>query len=105
MAFVVEGLETTPDANVRVELETGFGVVRLVDINPLLDLDLAGTVIDLEGDICRLGLDAANLSDECDLGHGGTIDLEVGAGIGLFGVENLLNGDGAQGLILSKQLK
>jgi hypothetical protein len=94
MTLVIEGLETAPNTNVGLELETRVGIVLLIDIDPLLDLNRSGAIFDLEGDICRLGLDVANLSDECDLGHGGTVDFEVGAGVGLFGVEDLLDGDG-----------
>lgn len=100
VSLVVEGLETTPDTNVRLQLETGISIVLLVDIDPLLDLNHTGSVIDVEGDICRLRLDLANLSDECDLCHGGTVDFEVCTSVCLFGIEDLLDCDRAQGLIL-----
>lgn len=92
VALVGEGLEATPDADVGVHLAARVrGLVLLVDVDPLLDLNLAGAVVDLKGDIGGLGLDVADLPDECDLGDDGAVDLEVGTGKGLLGVEDLLD--------------
>jgi hypothetical protein len=100
VALVGEGLEAAPDADVRVQLEARLGVVLLVSVDPLLDLDLAGAVVDLEGDVCGLRVDAADLADKGDLRDGRPVDLEVCAREGLLGLEDLLYRDGPQRFIL-----
>ena len=100
MALVGEGLETAPDADIGVLLVPRVSIVRLVHVDPLLDLDLAGAVVDLECNVCRLRVHSSDLSDKCDLGDWGTVDAEVGAGVCLFGVKNLLDGDRTEGFIL-----
>jgi hypothetical protein len=100
VALVVEGLETAPDADVRVELVALVGFLLLVGVYPLLDLDLAGAVVNFECDVCRLRVDAANLADKGDLGCGCAVNLEVGARVALFGLDDLLDGYRSERLVL-----
>ena len=100
VALVVERLEAAPDANVRVELVALVSLLLLVGVYPLLDLDLAGAVVNLECDVCRLRVDAANLADKGDLRCGRAFNLEVGARVAFFGLDDLLDGYGAEGLVL-----
>ncbi|KAG7048330.1 replication factor a2 [Colletotrichum scovillei] len=97
VAFAVERLEAAPDADVALELELLVGVVLFIRVDPLLDLDEPRAVVELEGDVCGLGRDLADLGDEGDLGDGGAVDLEVGARVGFLGVDDLLDCDGAEG--------
>lgn len=100
MALIGEALQASPHAHMRVQLELGVGVVLLVHVDPLLDFDLAGAVVDLERDVGGLRVDVADLSHERDLRDGRVVDLEIGARVGLFCFEDLLDGDGAEGFIL-----
>lgn len=78
MTLAGEGLEASPDTHVRVDLAARIrGLVLLVDVDPLLDLDLTRAVVDLEGDVGGLRLDVADLADECDLCDNGAVDLEI----------------------------
>lgn len=64
MALAIEGLDAAPDADVALELEASGVVVLLIRVDPLLGLDQAGAVVELEGDVCRLRGDLADLGDE-----------------------------------------
>lgn len=97
VAFAIERLEAAPDADVALELELLVGVVLLIRVDPFLDLDEPRAVVELEGDVCGLGRDLADLGDEGDLGDGGAVDLKVGARVCFLGVDDLLDCDGAEG--------
>jgi hypothetical protein len=65
VALVVEGFEAAPDAKVL----SFFGLwlcVRGVSVavDPLLDVDEAGAIVDFVGCIGGLGLDGVDLADE-----------------------------------------
>lgn len=101
VALVGEGLETTPDTDVRVDFEIGSGVfLSHVGIDPALYINLSGTVVEAQSYVGRLGVDTANLADKRDLRNGGAINLELGSRHGFFGVDNLLDRYGSQGFIL-----
>lgn len=104
MALVGEALQPSPDTHVRIQLEIGIGVVLLVHVDPLFYLDLAGAVVNLKGDVGGLRVDVADLADKGDLRDGRVVDLEVGACVGFFCFEDLLDCDGAEGFILVRLL-
>ena len=52
----------------------------------------ARAVVDLDCEVRLLRVYAADLADECDLRDGGAVGFEVGAGVGLLCVEDLLDG-------------
>jgi hypothetical protein len=74
----------------------GLGVG--IDVSPLLDVDEAGAVVDLEGCVCGLGGDGVDLADEGELASSGhddeartqgtylgyfaAVDFELGVGVG-----------------------
>lgn len=61
---------------------------------------MSGAVVNLEGDVGGLRVDAADLSDKRDLRDGCVVDFEVSSRVGFFCFEDLLDGDGAEGLVL-----
>lgn len=97
VAFAVERLQAAPDADVALELELLVGVVLFIRVDPFFHFNEPRAVVELEGDVCGLRRDLADLGDEGDLGDGGAVDFEVGARVGLFGVNDLLDCDGAEG--------
>lgn len=65
MTLVVEGFETAPDVNVFSffwQRASVFGV--LVAVDPLLYIDEAGSVVELERVVCGLGGYGVDLTDE-----------------------------------------
>lgn len=64
VALAVEGLDAAPDADVALEVEAGGVVVLLIRVDPLLGLDETRAVVELEGDVCWLRGDLADLGDE-----------------------------------------
>lgn len=96
VSLLVEGLEATPYAHVLVQRIFGFGILLLVGVDPFLDVDCAGAVVETVRDVGGLGVYGANLADDGDLGDGVVVDGEVGAGVGFFEVEELLDGDGPE---------
>ena len=101
VALSAEVLEAAPDADVGVEaVARVLGLLLLVGVDELLDLELAGAVVDADGEVGGLRVEVADLADGGDLGDGGAVDLEVGAGVGLLGVEDLLDGYRPEGLVL-----
>lgn len=68
--LVVEGFQAAPDARPLVGDQGGFAtaaggaVAGVVGVDPLLDFDDAGAVVELVGGVCWLGGDVADLSDE-----------------------------------------
>lgn len=97
--LLVEGLEAAPHAHVLVEGVPGLGVLLLVGVDPLLDVDDAGAVVDPVRDVGGLRVHLPHLPDDGDLGDGVAVYDEVGAGVGLLQVEELLDGYGAEGLV------
>lgn len=72
------------------------GILRRARVDPLLDFDLAGAVVDLVGYVCGLGADVADLADEGYGGGVGAVDLVVCFRVGLRGVEGLFDCDWAE---------
>ena len=100
VALVVEALDAAPDADVRVEGAGVLGavlVVLLVGVEPLLHLDDARAVVDPKRHVGRLRGDGAHHADKGHLGYLEAVDAEGGVWIGLLGVDQLLDGDGAEG--------
>lgn len=96
VALLVERLEAAPHAHVLVQGVLGVGVLLLVGVHPLLDVDDASAVVEPVGDVGGLRADLAHLPDDGDLCDGVAVDGEVGAGVGLFEVEELFDGYGAE---------
>jgi hypothetical protein len=68
MALVVKGLEATIDPDIGVLFQGGVGSVgRRVAVDPLLYFDEAGTIVEFVSNVCGLGGDGADLTDEGDL--------------------------------------
>jgi hypothetical protein len=100
MLLAVELGQPPEHSHICVRFEGGIGAaVGAFGVNPLLDVDVAGAVVNLVGDVCCLGLDAADLTDEGYLGDGDAVDGEAGAGIGFFGFDELFDGYGAEGVV------
>lgn len=99
VALLVEGLEATPHAHVLVQRVLGLGVLLLVGVDPLLDVDGARAVVKAVRDVGGLGVHGAYLAYDGHLRDGVVIDGKVGTGIGLFEVEELLDGDRSEGLV------
>lgn len=100
MSLVGKRFRAAPDSHVGIYLVSRVGVVLLVDVDPLLDFNLTSAIIDLEGDVCGLGVHAADLADKRDLGNGGAIDTEVGSLVGFVGIEKLFDCDGSERFVL-----
>lgn len=106
VALVVEGFHAAPDAGPLADLQlalAGDGVAELVvlggvGVDPLLDLDGAGAVVELVGHVRGLGGDVADLANEGDLRDLGAFDGEFGVGVRLGGGEDLEDGEGAEGV-------
>lgn len=62
----------------------------------MFHFDFARAVVDSVCDVCTLGADVANLSDEANAAYVGAVNLVIGFGIGLCCVEGLLDCDGAE---------
>jgi hypothetical protein len=78
-ATVGEALDASVYADVCV-LELDLLLVgRRLGVHPLLDIDLAGAIVDLVGDVRGERGDAADLANDGDLRDGVAINLEVGA--------------------------
>lgn len=99
VTLLVERLETTPYAHILVQGIFGFGILLLVSVDPFLDIDGARAVVETVRDVGGLGVYGANLADNGDLRDGVIVDGEVGAGVGFFEVEELLDGDGPKRLV------
>lgn len=93
VALLVEGLETAPHAHVLVQGVFGFGILLFVGVDPLLDIDGACAVVESVRDVGGLRVHGANLANDGDLRNGMVVDGEVGAGVGFFEIEELLDGD------------
>lgn len=102
--LAAEALETTPHADKGVGgNSTGAAAVLAFAlcfrVDPLLDVDGARAVVDLVRDVGRLRLDRAHLAHDGHLGYGVAIDGGIHAGVGVFPVEELLDGYGAEGFV------
>jgi len=98
--LAVEGCQPAEYAHVCVRRELGFrGALGSLGVDPLLDVDYARAVVDRVGDVCCLGLHAADLPDERYLRDGDAVDGEAGAGVGLVALDELLDGHGAEGVV------
>jgi hypothetical protein len=65
VALVVEGFETAPDTQVLPFFGLRLGGLRVcVAVDPLLDLNEAGAVVDFEGCVGGLWGDGVDLADE-----------------------------------------
>ena len=89
--LVGERLGTAPNAHMRIQLISWILIVLLIYVDPLLDFNLAGTVVNLECNVCGLWVYAADLADKCDLSDESTIDTKVGSLVSFFGVEELFD--------------
>lgn len=74
VSLVVESFQPPPHSGVAVLDELGFGAVHVfavgvvgVWVDPLLDFDCAGAVVEAVGVVCGLGGDVADLAYEGDL--------------------------------------
>lgn len=92
VALIAKTAEAAPDADVLLLAEGVVGgVVLAVGVEPLLDLDDAGAVVEAVGDVGGLGADLADHADEGDLGDVGAVDPEAVLPVeGLLGVDDLL---------------
>lgn len=96
-----QALQASPDTNMSTDLVAWvLSLMRLVDVDELLDVDRARAIVDADCDVGGLRVEGADLADSCDLGDGGAVDLEVGALEGFFGVEDLFDGYGAKRFVL-----
>jgi hypothetical protein len=84
---------------VLVQGVLGVGVLLLVGVDPLLDVDDARAVVEPVGDVGGLRADLPYLPDDGDLCDRVAVDGEVGAGVGLLEVEELFDGYGAERLV------
>lgn len=100
MSFVIKRLQPPPHFSIVVLLQLAVcsAVGPRVRIDPLLHLHRSRAVVQLVRYIRRLRADIADLAHEGDLGDFGAVDLEVCVGVGLLGIEDLLDGAGAEGV-------
>lgn len=94
-----KGLELAPDAGICIFNQTTSAAFCLIilcsfHIDPDLDFDSAGAIVQLVCDVCCLLADVANLTDESDSGELGAVDGKVFR-VGLLCFEQLLDGDRA----------
>lgn len=107
MSSIVERLQTSPHPRPLILHQIvlrGFvagisHIHRVVgfSIDPLLDFHGAGAIVEFVGDVCGLCADVADLADKGQLLDFDIVDLEVGVGVRLGGVEDLFYGAGAEG--------
>ena len=69
----------------------GIHVIGCRRVNPLLDFDFAGSIVDLVCDVCGLRGNVADLADEADACCVGAIDLVVCFWVGLGRIECLFD--------------
>ena len=79
-------------------------VRRRAGIDPLLNFDLTGAIVDFVCDVCGLRADVAHLTYEDDAGSVGAVDLVVGFWVGLGGIEGLFDCDGTKGGVVEVAL-
>lgn len=99
VALLTESLEAAPDAHPLIGLVLGVGILLFVGVDPLLDIDGAGAIIETVRDVGLLRVDGSHLTHDGHLRDGVTVDEKVGSGISLLKVEELLDGHGAQRLV------
>lgn len=101
MLLIVERLELAPHPCVAILDQPGFLparrlpvllALRVVRVDPLLDLDGAGAVVELVGDVRGLRGDVADLRYESDGGDFGAVDAELALLVLGFGRVDLLDG-------------
>lgn len=89
IALIPKRLQLPKHLDVSIQLDLGLaaspsaiiGGIHGIDsgrVDPMLDFDLARSVIDLVRDVCSLGADVADLTDEEDGGGVCAVNLEVG---------------------------
>lgn len=103
MPFCIKRLQPPPHARPAIRFEAGFGLFRgvgrrgrSVGVDPLLYLDDSRAIVQFVGDVGGLRADVADLADEGDLGDFDVVELEFGVWVGLVGVEDLADCDGAE---------
>lgn len=111
VTFIIESLQSAPDSSPFVLHELRFrggGAIHVhgsgVGVDPLLDFDGAGAIIDFVGYIRCLGGDISNLANEGYLGDLDIVDTEVCVRVGLNGFEDLLDGDWSEGIFAVRSL-
>lgn len=95
---LAESLKLAPNASVCILNQTALASVIILvlgslHVDPHLDLDGAGAVVELVGNICGLLADVTDLANERDGGQFGAVNGEI-LTVGLIGFEQLLYGNG-----------
>lgn len=102
--LAAESLKTAPHAHKGVGRDRAGTAATVLAalrfrIDPLLDVDDSCAVINPVCDVSRLRLDRAHLAHNGHLGYWVAVDGKLGAGEGLFPIEKLFYGYGAEGLV------
>jgi hypothetical protein len=109
--LVSKRLDRAKDARIPVQLELGLAIggrfavvcVHVIGgggVDPFLDFDFAGAVVDLVGYVCALAADVADLADEENVCYVCAVHLEGGFWEGLRGVEDLLDCYWSEGFVV-----
>ncbi|GAC94113.1 hypothetical protein PHSY_001682 [Pseudozyma hubeiensis SY62] len=77
----------------------GLGAVIARAVKPLSHLDLTGSILDAVRNVGSVPRDVSNYCNKGQLTELGAIESEIGIGMRLFSIEDLPDGDGAQGVV------
>lgn len=97
MTLIIEALHATKHSAIASLFQSlHLWVWWRLGVEPLLDFNEAGAVVQLVGCVCGLLCKAADLADEGHLLDFGAVDGEFGVGVWLLGVDKLLDCDWAE---------